>query len=121
MNNALRKRIDGVMSDVEAMASALKKIEIVSENLEHMIEQYQSFFENIRINIEEIKDEESEKYENLPDSLKNSERGYSIEAAINKMEEAMNLCDEILVADVTTIGHVDLNDIVSALDEAKSS
>ena len=46
--------------------------------------------------LEMIRDEEQEAFDNLPDGLQGSERGEAMEDAIYQMEEAMDSMDEII-------------------------
>ena len=64
MNNNKRKRID------EAMA---------------LIEEARSIVDGARTIIEEVTQEESEAYENMPENLQYSGRGELIEEAINNL------------------------------------
>jgi len=75
MNNDKRKRID------EATA---------------LIEEARSIVEGARVIIEEVTQEESEAYENMPENLQYSERGELIQEAINNLEYADNSFDELL-------------------------
>lgn len=43
--------------------------------------------------LEELRDEELEAFENLPESLSSSERGEAMENAIGAMEEALSLLE----------------------------
>lgn len=47
-------------------------------------------FREIYNEIERIRDEEQEAYDNLPESLQDSERGESMYAAIDQLESAMS-------------------------------
>ena len=55
--------------------------------------------------VEELIEQENEAYDNLPESIQNSERGESMQTAINNMEslqssleEAAGYCDDIVNA-----------------------
>ena len=44
--------------------------------------------------LDALKDEEQEAYDNTPESLQESERGQAMEEAINQMEEAYSQIEE---------------------------
>ncbi|MDR1691069.1 MAG: hypothetical protein LBR42_04415 [Candidatus Methanoplasma sp.] len=48
----------------------------------------------IRIELEEIKDEEENKYDNLPEAFQNGEKGEQFQEAINALEEAVSSLDD---------------------------
>ena len=45
--------------------------------------------------IENVYDDESEAYENLPESLQYSERGETMQEAVDALDSAMSSCEEI--------------------------
>lgn len=53
-----------------------------------MIEGYISQLEDLKGNIEAMKDEEEEKLDNMPDGLQESERGEAIQDAIDNLDSA---------------------------------
>ncbi len=48
----------------------------------------QSKLSDLKAEIEQIRDEEQEAYDNLPEGLQDSERGVSMEAAIEELDDA---------------------------------
>lgn len=60
------------------------------------IDQATALIEEARSIIEEITQEESEAYENMPENLQSSERGELIQEAINNLEYADSSFDELL-------------------------
>ena len=46
--------------------------------------------------IEEVKDEEQEAHDNLPESFQYGEKGEQMEECIEQLEEAYDQCDEIM-------------------------
>jgi hypothetical protein len=67
------------------------------------IAQISSDLENLRSRIDEIKEEEEEAYENLPDGLRDSEKGEAMQEAIFALEEASSSIDSV-VNDLETAG-----------------
>lgn len=53
-----------------------------------MIEGYICQLEDLKGNIEAMKDEEEEKLDNMPDGLQESERGEAIQDAIDNLDSA---------------------------------
>lgn len=66
MNNERRKRIANVIS----------KLEEAKEELDS------------------LRDEEQEAYDNMPESLQESDRGYAMEEAVDNLESAYNSVEE---------------------------
>ena len=52
--------------------------------------------ESLRDEIGTLKDEEQEKYDNLPDSLQDSERGETLTNNVDNMETAYDSLDEAI-------------------------
>ena len=91
--------------------SRRKEIEKLKSKLEDVIMDATSEIEDIKGQLDEIKDEEQESFDALPDSLQCSERGEAMENAITNLEEADSLLDDL-------ISNLDSDDICSSLDEA---
>jgi len=45
---------------------------------------------DLALKLEELKDQEQEAYDNLPESLQQGERGEKMESAINELDEVIN-------------------------------
>ena len=52
--------------------------------------------ESLQGDIEELKNEEEEAYDNIPEGLKSSERGESCENAIFNLDEAYSALDDVI-------------------------
>lgn len=81
--------------DIQRIISMVHKLQI---EMESMIEE-----------VERVRDEESERFENIPENLQSSERYEIAEAAVENLESA---CDSFDVA------RTSLNEVVSSLEEA---
>jgi len=68
MNNARRKELSALISEIE----------------------------DVRSRLETVKEEEQEAYDNLPESLQDGERGEQMQAAIDAMENADSLLDDLI-------------------------
>lgn len=86
MNKARRKAIADVAARLEAAQAVL---------------------EELRSEIEGIREEEGEGYENLPESLQDGERGQAMQAVMEALEEAGSFIDDL-----------DFSSITEALDRA---
>lgn len=58
------------------------------------LSEIQSKLAELRDMIDTVLEEEQEAFDNLPESLQESERGEAMQAAIEAMESAMDSCDE---------------------------
>lgn len=61
-----------------------------------MIEGYIDSLEDLKQNIESMLDEETEKLDNMPEGLQESERGEAIQDAIDYLEAASDSLDEAI-------------------------
>lgn len=84
MNAARRKRIERMMSQLGEIRAALE---------EHIAE------------AESIRDEESDAYDNLPESLQNGERGEQMQNAISAIESIADTLQEMADAIDTAAEH----------------
>ena len=58
------------------------------------LSEIQSKLAELRDMIDTVLEAEQEAFDNLPESLQESERGEAMQAAIDAMESAMDSCDE---------------------------
>lgn len=80
MNNDRRKRIATIIVKVAALSDV---------------------FDELRGEIEEVRDEEQEYYDNMPESLQGGEKGDVAQAAVDALEEAISALEEIDVDSIT--------------------
>ena len=119
MNKDTRKRIDGIMADIEKTASLRVEIDELLEQATTKLEEYKQVFADASIMIDEIKDEEQEKFDNLSEGLQQSERGQNLEAAVTALESAMESCNQFDELEGFIL-EIDADEIITSLDEAKS-
>ena len=81
-----------------------RKIDKTVENVNSL----QNVLEELQQQIEEIRDEEQDYLDNIPENLQNSERYETAENALDNLEEAVNWFDNI-----------DIDELLSLLEEAK--
>lgn len=55
----------------------------------------QGLVEGIIVDVESIKDEEEECYDNLPESIQNTDRGENMQAAIDELDDIISNLDSI--------------------------
>lgn len=94
MNNKRRKQIGAVRVAIEEAKAKL--------NIEDIIAQ-----------IEEIRDEEQDSFDNMPENLQQSEKGQASETAIQALSDA---CDNLQ----SLLDNLDFETVISSLDEAES-
>lgn len=73
----------------ETIARLSKRFYVLQEDLE-----------DIRFEIEDVRDEEQEYFDNLPENLKGSDRGVSAESAVDALEQAHDALYDLLNSDV---------------------
>lgn len=78
MNNARRKAIAEVQDQIGSAVAML---------------------EAAKADLESLRDEEQEYLDNMPESLQGGEKGEAAQAAVEKMDEAINAIEEFLDAD----------------------
>ncbi|URC17912.1 hypothetical protein SEA_GARDENB_55 [Microbacterium phage GardenB] len=67
--------------DIEAIISKLADLEALKNEVQEAIEQ--------------VRDEEQEYYDNMPEGLQQSDRGYQAEEAANQLDEAASMLDDL--------------------------
>jgi K+/H+ antiporter YhaU regulatory subunit KhtT len=95
MNKKRRQEISRIVTKV---------VEIVA-NAKEKLEELQS-------DIESIRDEESDCYENLPEGIMYSERGEAMEQAVDNLDNAASSIEELIDA-------LDCEELIEYLNDAK--
>ena len=67
--------------DIEAIVNKLADLEALKTEIQEAIEQ--------------VRDEEQEYYDNMPEGLQQSDRGYAAEEAANQLDEAASMLDDL--------------------------
>jgi len=98
MNNERRKRLVSIAGDlslikgeVEACTQAMTNEEIAEKE-----EAWSGAVESCHGLLEECKGEEQDYLDNMPEGLKNGDRGSNAETAIQAMQEGMDALDELM-------------------------
>ena len=87
MNNERRKKIDDVIQKINIFQNTLEELQEI---------------------IEEIRDEEQESLDNIPENLQGSERYEAVENSLYNLEDAIEWFDNI-----------DVDELTSTLEESK--
>jgi hypothetical protein len=99
MNAERRKRLNALLADLQSTG--------LRDAMDNLI--------NIRDELEAIKDEEEEARDNLPDSLRDGEKGEAMYESITRMEDALSTIGEL----VDGFDFDQLDEAFSAIDDAK--
>lgn len=79
------------------------------QNLISRMAELESLRDELKEAIEAVRDEEQEYYDNMPEGLQGSDRGYAAEEAISNLEDAINQLEDL-----------DPSSIQSSLEEASN-
>ena len=90
MNNERRKAINANLKDLRAESEALVKLR--DEGLEAVKER----IESIKGFLEEIKSEEQDYLDNMPESFQQGDRGQKAEEAVNRLDDVDVGIDEMI-------------------------
>ena len=84
MNKLRRKAISEIISDLQELGSTI---------------------DSRKDRITEIRDEEQETYDNMPQSFQDGEKGDAVETAVSEMDEVLCALDELDIE--TLVGHME--------------
>lgn len=115
MNNDGRKRIDAVIRDIEKLEVDRIYIDEMLVMATEKLERWKDAMADIATQIEELKDEESDKFENMSEGFQHGDRGQAIEAAVQQLETAFEAVNEFAELEGYTL-EVDVDSIITALD-----
>lgn len=106
MNDKQRKAIDDLRARVDKVRQQFTNDGIIDE------------LNEISTKVEELRDEEQEKLDNMPESFQNGEKGKALEDVVEKLTTAMECLNEVLGS--VTDGDDTLGSAWDALEEAKA-
>lgn len=109
MNKDRRKAIDTIMADIE-------KARVDYEAACAALLEASRAFDDICSSLDEVKDEEQEYYDAMPSNIQEGDKGQTAQEAISQMEQALDSLREIADNEADP---VDLDSVITALDEAK--
>lgn len=118
MNNQTRKRIDAVIADIEAAASIRSDIEYLIDQVNRKISEYRDVFDDAKRSIEEIRDEEQDKFDNLSQGLQQAEVGQNLENTVQVLNDAIYACESAEEIEDCQFDF-DADETVNLLDEAR--
>jgi len=118
MNKARRKQLSDLSTETAAVVAVIEENE---ENRDWEV--VRSTIGDLHTMCESIRDDEQEYYDNMPEGLKNSDKGENAQSAISCLEEAAqklegaeSACEDTPDAE-DVIEH--LNDAIEQIDEAQ--
>ena len=76
-----------------------KSLNKYAEQLERIVDDIASIYSSV----EEVKSEEESKLDNLPDSLRYSEKGEEIEEGIEQLDEVLELLNDCAYSDASDL------------------
>ena len=110
MNNDRRKSIDAAIKSVEELKDTFDKLASAFEDARAVATE-------LKEQVESIRDEEQEYYDNMPESLQSGEKGCSAESAVFALDEAISSLEEL--GDLDDLEITDIDSIITQLDDAK--
>lgn len=91
MNKQQRIEISNAFSDVDFSSDHIATLETEGSR-----EEYVKELETLKETLESIRDDEQEKFDNMPEGLQASERGSTLESNVSELDDAItNLNDAI--------------------------
>ena len=82
-----------------------KDIDVIIQNLKNA----QSFLDDALSDANNIRDEEQEYYDNMPENMQNGEKGEIAQVAVDNLYEVVSALEDL-----------DIDDLISKLEEAQS-
>jgi prefoldin subunit 5 len=67
----------------------------VNEDRRKKIDELISTLEQLKADIETVRDEEQEYFDNMPESFQSGSKGDAVTAAIDALETALSSCEEV--------------------------
>lgn len=95
----------------------LSQIIDLIEEIKPLVEKLKDDATNIRDQIDSEREGEQDSYDNMPESLQQGERGQDMEFAIDKLDTASQTISDL----VDALDGIDLDDVISNIDEARGS
>jgi phage host-nuclease inhibitor protein Gam len=108
MNEARRKEIEAVKAALVIIQSAFQ------DSIAQLKADYETRLEEVKGEIETIRDAEQEYYDNMPESFQSGEKGERTQEAIDALESAIS----DLEIDLLDGADLNIDDTLSSLDTA---
>ncbi len=92
MNKQRRKALENLQNDLDKIKSDLQHaIEIEDGNIpKEKLEEHKGVAADVQSQLETLRDEEQEYYDNMPEGLQAGEKGDKAQEAIDSIDEAIN-------------------------------
>lgn len=118
MNNERRKRLGVLATTIRDDQQELNKLfDEVNKLIGDINAKYQDIKDNVTGEIEELRDEESEYYENMPESLQNGEKGQAASEAVEQLEAAIGWLESLDDLDELEVVELE-SEVAEPLDNA---
>lgn len=101
MNKDRRKQIDTCMNDVEKLKTEVEEFaSTLSSDTEKEIiadkeENWSGKVSDIKSDLESLRDEEQDYYDNMPEGFQNGEKGEAAQSAVDALENAITQLEEL--------------------------
>ena len=102
MNNDRRKSLNGAIDRLKEAAQAIDW------------DRVKGILEDAKSDIETIKDEEQEYYDNMPENMQGGEKGEKAQEAVQAMEDALSALEDAMGSDLVE----KLEEAISKIEEA---
>lgn len=109
MNKERRKALTVLQNRIYAVLNGLDFIELIEK------------VEAIKSDLESLRDEEQEYYDNMPTSLQDGEKGQDASFSVDCMETGLGQLEEFIEALTELTSDGKLEEAVSSIDEAKGA
>jgi hypothetical protein len=130
MNNSRRKQIEAIQNgldkikqEIDTKAADEETGEAGSkEELAELEENWSSRIDDLRLDLEEIKENEQEYFDNMPEGLQAGDKGSMAEQAVGYMLDCLNDMEELVEVEETgafvRLFHKKYDGMIAKLDDA---
>lgn len=97
MNKQRRKTLESINNDLENIKSTLEGYVTEPESIEMpKLEEFRNKVADAQSQLETLRDEEQEYFDNMPEGLQAGDKGSVAEEAIGNLEQAVDSADEVV-------------------------
>lgn len=113
MNKERRKAIGEKREAIDKIKGELE------DRLNELNAEFQGKLEGVKSEIEVIRDEEQEYYDNMPESFQNGEKGQASQSAIDALEEVIGNMEDFDLDATNIVEDMNFGDITGRLEDAE--
>lgn len=88
--------VDTAIYLIEKTNKTIERSKAMNKSRRVEIKRIISELEDLKSRIEDVKSEEEDAYDNLPDSIRDSDRGETMQSAIDSMDDALTSIDDVI-------------------------